>query len=857
MTHSPEPGELSAGWQAAPSPPGLHVDASAIDALSWCPARVPGTAASALHQAGLWRAGDLHDFDGEDWWFRTSFDAQPVTGAEEVSLCLDGIATVAEVYLNGELILESDSMFTAHVLDVTERLKDSNELAICCRALAPLLAQRRRPRARWRTRLVAEGNLRFFRTMLLGRCPGIAPEPAAVGPWRAVRLERRRGVDVGELRLRPRIDGENGVLSVLTRVRRLDGAEVSAVEVELSGPSGSHRSRLTVDASHEPGEDYVTARGELLVPDVARWWPHTHGEPVLHDVRLLVGGAQEPTIVDGGRIGFRDLAFGANRAHEVEQDGLDLHVNGVRVFARGAVWTPIDPIGLAPTEGELRAELSRVCDAGMNMLRLPGTGAYETAAFHDLCDELGILVWQDFMFANLDYPIADEHFRASVTREATAVLAALGRRPSLAILCGNSEVEQQVAMLGLDPSLGRGELFDELLPELVRESGSDALYVPSAPYGGDVPFRADRGIGTYYGVGHYRLPLEDARRAGVRFAAECLAFSHVPAESTIEDMSRQAPERLVGQLAVWKAGVPRENGAHWDFEDIRDHYLGLVFGVDAGELRWVDHARYLELSRVLTGEILAEVFGEWRRAASPCGGGLVLWLRDLLPGAGWGVIDHRGTPKLAYHHLKRVLAPVAVWTTDEKLGGVVAHVANDRAVALSAFLRVALYREREDRVGEARVPVELAPHSQGEWNVESVIGHFVDASWTYRFGPPAQDTIAVTLEQNDNEGQRILSQALRFPAGRPLERESPERLALVARAETLADGSVRLALSSKRLAYGLEIHAPGFSASDDGFSIEPGGERIVTLLASGAEDSLEGAKVSAVNMNARVKIAVE
>ncbi len=170
---------------------------------------------------------------------------------------------------------------------------------------------------------------------------------------------------------------------------------------------------------------------------------------------------------------------------------------------------------------------------------------------------------------------------------------------------------------------------------------------------------------------------------------------------------------------MWKAGIPRENGADWDFEDIRDHYLQRLFGVDAAELRAFDHARYLELSRMLTGEILAEVFGEWRRAASPCGGALVLWLHDLLPGAGWGLLDSRGRAKLAYHHLKRVLAPVAVWTTDEQLGGVVAHVANDRPEPLSAFLRVALYREREHVTEQARVPVELAAHGHGHWNVEA------------------------------------------------------------------------------------------------------------------------------------------
>lgn len=878
---------LSEGWEAASCPPDTHTDATALDGLEWLPAHVPGTAAGALRDVGRRRPGDLSDLDldAEDWWWRTSFDAQPVAAGEEVRLCLDGIATVAEVYFNGELALESDSMFATHELDVAERLRERNQLAIRCRALAPLLRERRKPRARWRTRLVSDGNLRFFRTMLLGRLPGIAPGPAAVGPWRAVRFERRRRIDVLELTLRPRLNGEDGVLSVRTCLRPLDGTEVSSVEIELTQSSGlcarpsrSHRTQLTLavmhgsgeatqgpdDTANDPGEDHVSACGELRVPDVARWWPHTHGEPALHDVRLVVHGASDPTVVDAGKVGFRDLAFGAGPDHNIEQDGLDLHVNGVRVFARGAVWTPIDPVGLAPSEDELRTELTRVRDAGMNMLRLPGTGAYETAVFHDLCDELGILVWQDFMFANLDYPIADERFRTTIIREVSDVLQALGGRPSLVVVCGNSEVEQQAAMMGLDPSLGRGELFGEMLPELVRDSGVDAVYIPSAPCGGDLPFRPGRGIGTYYGVGCYRLPLENVRRAEVRFAAECLAFSHIPSEATIEEMLPQTPGRLAGHHPLWKAGVPRENEADWDFEDIRDHYLKLLFGVDAADLRHIDRTRYLELSRALTGEILAEVFGEWRRAGSPCGGGLVLWLHDLLPGAGWGVIDHRGIPKVAYHHLKRALEPIAVWTVDEQLGGVVAHVANDGPAPLTASLRVALYRDGEHPVGEAVVPVELEPHSQGEWNVEEVIGHFVDAAWTYRFGPPAQDTIVVTLAQEDEEGAReseganILSQAFRFPAGWPLERESPERLGLSAQAQQLPDGNTRLGISSQRLAYGVEIHTPGFMPSDDGFSIEPGGERVVTLRPRDTDDtgvtSYDGGILTALNLAGRMSI---
>ena len=112
--------------------------------------------------------------------------------------------------------------------------------------------------------------------------------------------------------------------------------------------------------------------------------------------------------------------------------------------------------------------------------------------------------------------------------------------------------------------------------------------------------------------------------------------------------------RAVVHHPRWKAGVPRDAGSGWDFDDVRDHYLALLYGVDPGELRRADPDRYLELSRAVTGEVMAQVFGEWRRGASPCGGGLVLWLRDLVPGAGWGVLDDRG------RHQDRVPPPSAV-----------------------------------------------------------------------------------------------------------------------------------------------------------------------------------------------------
>jgi beta-mannosidase len=839
---------LSEGWEAAACPPDARGAPAQLGELEWKPARVPGTAAAVRRDAGSWRPGDSHDFDAEDWWFRTCFEAAPARSGEEVLLHLEGIATVAEVFLNGSLVLESDSMFAAHALEVGSLLHgDGNELTIRCRALAPLLRVRRKPRARWRTRLV-DGGLRFFRTMLLGRAPGFAPGPAAVGPWRPVWLERREGIVVEDLALRTRLDGDDGVLSVLATLRSLDGQAPQGAVVELSGPSGAYEEVLAVEGTR----DDARFSGELRVPAVARWWPHTHGEPALHEVRLRFETTAGTRTVAAGRVGFRTLAPGPGPDHDAEAEGLDLHLNGVRVFARGAVWTPIDPVGLAPSAEQLRSALEQVRAAGMNMLRIPGTSAYESPEFHDLCDELGILVWQDFMFANLDYPIADEAFAATVGAEAHAVLARLAARPSLAVLCGNSEVEQQVAMLGLEPELGRGELFGELLPRLCEEACPEVPYLPSAPCGGARPFRPDRGVANYYGVGGYRRPLEDARRAEVRFASECLAFANVPDEAGVEAILPEAPADVVVHHPRWKAGVPRDAGTGWDFDDVRDHYLGALFGVDPGELRRYDHERYLELSRAVSGEAMAAVFGEWRRAGSPCGGGLVLWMRDLMPGAGWGLVDSSGTPKCACHHLRRALAPTAVWMTDEGLAGVGVHVANDGPEPLAAWLRLGLYRDGEQSVGEARVELALPAHGNLSLDLEEALGRFADASWAYRFGPPAQDLIVASIERDGEEGAELLSQSVHFPAGRPSGMETPERLGLEAEVRRGPDGCTVLVARSDRLVYGLRVAAPGLVPEDDAFSLEPGQTRRLALRQSGVEQASGSLALTAINMRGRL-----
>jgi beta-mannosidase len=229
----------------------------------------------------------------------------------------------------------------------------------------------------------------------------------------------------------------------------------------------------------------------------------------------------------------------------------------------------------------------------------------------------------------------------------------------------------------------------------------------------------------------------------------------------------------------------------------------------------------------------------------------VLWLHDLVPGAGWGLVDAAGRAKVAYHHLRRGLAPVAVWTTDEGLGGIDVHLANDGPEPVRAVLRVALYRDLERQVDEAAEPLRLEPHGTATRNLESVLGHFADAAYAYRFGPPGHDLAVASLEAEDGG---ILSQAFRFPAGRPLDVEPAERLGLVGAAEPVSAGLVAVRVAARRFAYSVRIVAQGWEADDDAFSVEPGGERQV-LVRAREELPFAGA-LTALNLDGRVPVAL-
>jgi beta-mannosidase len=518
----------------------------------------------------------------------------------------------------------------------------------------------------------------------------------------------------------------------------------------------------------------------------------------------------------------------------------------VPVFCRGAGWTPLDPVSLRSTPSACHAALMQARAAGMNMLRVAGTTVYEEDHFYDSCDELGLLVWQDFMFANMDYPAADPSFAASVECEARQQLQRLHRRPCLAVLCGNSEAEQQAAMWGAPRENWSSPLFTETLPGLCAQLTPSTPYWPSSAHGGAFPHQANVGTTSYYGVGAYLRPPEDARRSGLRFATECLAFANIPGAAALARMPGGAAIRSQGP--EWKQRSPRDPGSGWDFDDVRDHYLQLLFRTDPQRLRAVDHDRYLALGRLATAEVMAASFAEWRRPGSSCNGALVLMLRDLWAGAGWGVVDDAGAPKACWYALKRVLQPLMLTITDEGVNGLFVHVVNETAQPQTLEVELAAWRDGDVQVAAGSRAITVAARGSHSLAAVGLLDHFMDLGNAYAFGPPACDAVVATLRVPNRDH---LARTFHFPVGLP---PAPEvDVGLEADVVAVAEGALTLRVRTRRLAVGVWFDVAALVPDDEHFHLPPNGEALVTLR--GATPLPPVAWVHALNSTKPARIA--
>jgi beta-mannosidase len=346
-------------------------------------------------------------------------------------------------------------------------------------------------------------------------------------------------------------------------------------------------------------------------------------------------------------------------------------------------------------------------------------------------------------------------------------------------------------------------------------------YVPNAPYGPDLPFAAEAPVAHYFGLGGYLRPAAELASAGVRFAAECLAFSNPPAPSLCRALG------LPGD-AAWRRGIPRDAGTAWDFEDVRDHYVRTLFGVSPAALRRQDPEAWLAQGRAAMALLFEQALGTWR-SDGVCAGAIALMLNDVLSGAGWGLLDAGLRPKSAWHGFRRAAQPVQIVLRDTGLNGVQLHGLNESATprTVRLALRGLTPEGAVEPLGERFV---ILP-ARGALVVPAtaMMGRWRDLGAVWGFGPAAFHALGATLHDAADGG--LLSEATLFPGG-PGQRFGPPAGLSVALREAAAGWQLDIGASG--FAPFVTIDDDGCVAADEFFHLWPGETRVVALEPLGA-----------------------
>ena len=618
---------------------------------------IPGCIHKDLLRAGRIPAPQFRDNEklvqwiGEtDWTYEREFEVPPaVLEHEHVELVCDGLDTLSTIRINGEELARTDNMHRRYRFDVAPRLKAGKNLLEISFS-SPVRAVRQHQAERVLPHWPADGITPGFSWLRKMHCNfgwDITQKLPTCGIWRPICIEAWSEARLGDVRIDQ--DHAGGVVTLIVRP-------------EIFGVDAGYRVTLSLD-----GREVATAEGVRAEPVRLRveaprlWWPAGMGEQPLYSLRVELLGTQQSVLATRQiRVGLRTLQL--KREKDQWGESFAFEVNGQVFFAKGASWIPTDNYGSCRDASYYRSLLKSAVDANMNMLRVWGGGVYEEDMFYDLCDELGLCVWQDFMFACAGYPLDDAAFVENIREEAVDNVRRLQHHACLALWCGNNELELgwkagwgllgddwQYGPFGKMPFALYAKLFDGLLPEVVREHGGQD-YWPGSPHSPNGDRKdsnnPDCGDAHIWNVLMECQPFSFYTKCDHRFMSE-FGFQSLPGpgllRSTMEPKDCQ-PTSLVMDR---RQRMPVGNGGilcQW----VR--HLPLPADFDA----------FASGSQILHAILLETAVGHWRRNTPRTMGVLNWMLNDQWPGMTNATIDSTGAWKAPHYALRRLFAPLLV-----------------------------------------------------------------------------------------------------------------------------------------------------------------------------------------------------
>ena len=573
--------------------------------------------------------------DNDFVYFRSFQVDDALLAGDKVLLRAEGLDTIAAVHINGQIVGEACNMHRIWEFDVKSVLRPGeNTITVSFRSPTKYIKEAY-------AKSVADGSsdaMVGFPNIRKAHCMfgwDWGPRLPDAGIWRnisIISIEKARIQDV-------RVDQfhKDGTvrLRIHTNLNRYTDDEVW-VNVSVTAPDGS----------------VLTASGtdcELIVQNPQLWWPAGFGGQPLYQLSVSLCAKGKELDVWSRRIGLRTMTV--SRRKDQWGESFSHCVNGVDIFAMGADYIPEDNLLPRVNPERTRRLLEDAKAANMNCIRVWGGGYYPDDFFYDICDELGLLVWQDFMFACAVYNLTDA-FEENITAEFVDNVRRLRHHASLALWCGNNEMEQFVAQGEWVTSMRQKadyiKMYEYIIPKVLKAEDPQAFYWPASPSSGgsfDDPQDPTRGDVHYWMVWHGLLPFTDYRNHQFRYVSE-FGFQSFPCTETIESFT-EPEDRNVFSYVMEKH--QRNNAANSKIMT----YLGQTYRYPTTGL-----GTLLYTSQLLSAEAMKYGVEHWRRHRGQCMGAIVWQLNDCWPVASWSSIDYFGRWKALHYYEKRFFAPV-------------------------------------------------------------------------------------------------------------------------------------------------------------------------------------------------------